>query len=132
MSKKHDPEPMIRQAWKCHKIVHAAKIVEIRDTLDSDPPVLGGKPDVDIGKVAVLSDGTPIRLGHNITSRGMPSLGDYYVIYSQGTPEEYHSISPAKAFEDGYESIDVEIKNTKCYDNNDSPGYNIRSSRILP
>ena len=29
----------------------------------------------------------------------------YHVIYSKGTPEEYHSWSPKKAFDDGYKEI---------------------------
>ena len=44
----------------------------------------------------------PILVEHNMFARYTPVPGDYYVVYDDG----YKSISPAKAFEEGYTRID--------------------------
>lgn len=43
----------------------------------------------------------PIILEALMTARYRPKPGDYYIVYEDG----YKSISPAKAFEDGYRRI---------------------------
>lgn len=40
----------------------------------------------------------PVTVEAGVISRYVPMPGDYYVVYDDG----YKSISPAKAFEDGY------------------------------
>lgn len=74
--------------WKCHKIVQAAKIIRIN----------GDRMIVEDAKgqaVAMSVD------GGTLFARYKPVVGDYYVIYEDG----YASISPKKAFEDGYTRI---------------------------
>ena len=50
-----------------------------------------------------IADGgfAPVTVAKEVVSRYMPVAGDYYVRYSDG----YESISPGKAFEDGYTRI---------------------------
>lgn len=45
----------------------------------------------------------------NMTARYTPVEGDYWVIYSAGTSEEYHAISPKKAFDEGYAKIEKQV-----------------------
>ena len=40
----------------------------------------------------------PVTVAAEVVSRYFPTTGDYYVVYADG----YKSISPAKAFEEGY------------------------------
>lgn len=76
--------------YKCHKTVHALKI----ETVDR---VIGGV------RLNFADKGyAPIKPDSSIISRYMPVPGDYYVVYEDG----YKSISPAKAFEDGYTRIE--------------------------
>jgi len=71
--------------YKCHKEVSALKIQEINGlTLTFIDP---GYPPIDVEPL--------------IFARYYPVPGDYYVVYDDG----YASISPAKAFEDGYTKI---------------------------
>lgn len=43
----------------------------------------------------------PIKVAANMFARYTPVPGDYYVVYDDG----YKSISPAKAFEEGYKRL---------------------------
>lgn len=71
--------------YRCHKEVFALKIQEVNgNTITFSDP---GYP--------------PIEAGSDLFSRYMPAAGDYYVIYDDG----YASISPRKAFEEGYTKI---------------------------
>jgi hypothetical protein len=68
--------------YQCHKKVWALKISAVeRDTLSFED-----------GRYA------PIQCEDGMFARYTPKSGDYYVVYDDG----YKSISPAKAFEDGY------------------------------
>lgn len=49
-----------------------------------------------------LEDGTEAELPREMTARYEPQAGDYLVRYEDG----YESISPAKAFTDGYTKVD--------------------------
>jgi len=50
-----------------------------------------------------IADGgfAPVEVKAEVVSRYFPSPGDYYVRYADG----YESISPAKAFEEGYTRV---------------------------
>lgn len=67
--------------WQSHKTVHAVKIVKV----DGD-------------RIIVEGPYAPIKAATNMFARYMPVPGDYYVVYDDG----YASISPRKAFEEGY------------------------------
>jgi hypothetical protein len=74
--------------YKCHKIVHALKIADKIDVL----------PDGDV-RLHVADGGfAPVTVPKAVVSRYFPQPGDYYVVYDDG----YKSISPQKAFEEGY------------------------------
>lgn len=71
-----------------HKQVRALKIVGLED--DGH------------GSVTMLLDGDKRRgVSEDLFARYTPEPGDYYVVYTDG----YESISPAKAFEEGYTLI---------------------------
>ena len=78
--------------WKCHKEVHAAKILEV-----IDPTQPGNESD---GSRLLKVDGPylPIHVRHDYVHKHKPEAGGYYVVYADG----YKSYSPAKAFEEGY------------------------------
>lgn len=78
----------------CHKHVHAGKILSITAT------GLAG------GSYVLGFDGSNQRVTHEWNTRHKPEVGGYYVIYGIGTPEQYTSYSPAKAFEEGYTRVD--------------------------
>ncbi len=75
--------------WKSHKTVNAAKIVNV--TTERSPE---GKRTLDLTGGQVFA----ARNNHAIWSRYVPKEGDYLVVYEDG----YISVSPAKAFEEGY------------------------------
>lgn len=78
--------------YRSHKEVHALKIGD-------DPIVVHGDGSVTL---PIADDGyAPVTVDASVVSRYMPSAGDYLVVYDDG----YRSISPAKAFEDGYTRI---------------------------
>lgn len=71
--------------YKCHKEVWALKIEKISGL-----------------KLSFSDEGyDSIIVEQSLFSRYIPVPGDYYVIYEDG----YKSISPAKAFENGYSPI---------------------------
>lgn len=77
------------KAYQSHKRVMAEKIISVA-AKDAD------------GAVRVqLNDGTILDLPSEMTVRYSPQIGDYLVQYEDG----YRSISPQKAFEDGYTPI---------------------------
>lgn len=76
------------RSFQCHKRVKAAQIIGIL-------------PDMDAGTMTITcDDGLELveTLGKGIIARYEPLPGDYLVEYEDG----YRSISPKKAFEDGY------------------------------
>ena len=70
------------QSYKSHKTVEAAKIVRV-------------------GADVVLTDDGGLYIHTKISPRYIPHPGDYVVRYADG----YHSISPEKAFLEGYELV---------------------------
>jgi hypothetical protein len=80
--------------YKSHKTVHALKIGSVF------PLGAGGEP-----CRVLLSFTDPgyvdITVEQEVVARYMPKPGDYFVVYDDG----YKSISPAKAFEEGYTRI---------------------------
>ncbi len=89
-------EPKALPSYRCHKRVQAVKIKEVtlHDPTGSEPLVefAGGFIHHD------LTDLGPISFGAKFWEKHHPQAGDYLVIYEDG----YHSISPGKAFEEGY------------------------------
>lgn len=77
--------------YRSHKKVWALKVGD----------QIGVNPDGSV--VLTFADGgfSPKTIAKEVVSRYLPSPGDYYVVYEDG----YESISPAKAFEDGYTRI---------------------------
>lgn len=72
--------------YKCHKVVRAAKITDLRGNGTEAPDLVLGEIG---GIVALLPDWY---------EKHKPHVGGYYVLYEDG----YKSFSPAEAFEGGY------------------------------
>lgn len=71
---------LILPKWKCHKVVSAASIMDYQ------------------ANTIMLETGDVVTAANGMFARYTPQPGDYYVVYEDG----YASISPKKAFEDGY------------------------------
>lgn len=84
--------------YQCHKQVHALKIAGIERHAYKE-----GMPLTERALTLTFADPgyDPIDVDHKMTLRYMPQPGDYYVVYDDG----YKSLSPAKAFEEGYTRI---------------------------
>lgn len=78
--------------YKCHKKVWALKIEQVRKI-----------PEEDYEWTLTFAEAgfSPITVGEEFFGRHNPNPGDYLVTYEDG----YRSISPAKAFEDGYTRV---------------------------
>lgn len=76
--------------YRCHKVVRAAKITDIRQNGNPD------MPDLVLGEIGGI-----VALLPDWHAKHKPQVGGYYVVYADG----YTSYSPAKAFEDGYARI---------------------------
>lgn len=89
-------QPKALPSYRCHKRVQAVKIkdVSLHDPTGSDPPV----PFAGGFIIHDLPDLGPIPFDAAFWEKHKPKAGDYLVIYEDG----YRSISPEKAFEDGY------------------------------
>ena len=89
-------EPIALLSYRSHKRVQAVKIKEVslHDPTGSNPPVefAGGFIIHD------LPTPGPISFDADFWNKHKPKAGDYLVIYADG----YRSISPSKAFEEGY------------------------------
>ena len=83
--------------WKCHKIVRAAPIRAIYPTEGAGWIIyLDGGPS---------PDGYPsFFVPSAMFARYVPVPGDYYVVYD----DDYESVSPRKAFEEGYSQVQVQ------------------------
>lgn len=81
--------------YKSHKVVKAAPIFEYQ--------YLGAASSRVRITVAINGDAIPIDLPIATLSRYVPQPGDYLVEYDDG----YVSISPKKAFEDGYTKVEA-------------------------
>lgn len=73
--------------YQCHKKVRAVKITGFRANGNTDCP------DILLGELGGIVSCLP-----EWQAKHQPKIGDYYVMYDGG----YTSVSPAKAFEDGY------------------------------
>lgn len=74
--------------YRSHKEVWALKVGE----------GLKVNPDGSVTLQIIDPGYAPVTVAKEVVSRYMPMPGDYYVVYADG----YQSISPAKAFEEGY------------------------------
>ena len=72
--------------YKCHKEVHAAKIVEIHEA----------------AHILHLENTTGFEKDRDWFLKHQPHVGGYYVQYEDG----YSSYSPAEAFEGGYTEME--------------------------
>jgi hypothetical protein len=81
--------------WKCHKEVRAARIIQVADQVR-----LAGAGKTVLDLVVEHADGRHVQtwVEMAVVSRYFPKAGDYVVVYE----DEHVSISPRKAFEDGY------------------------------
>lgn len=70
--------------YRCHKLVHAAQILEMLPYADPPELVLAGSP--------------PEVVNDSWVERHKPEVGGYFVRYANG----YESYSPQEAFEEGY------------------------------
>lgn len=70
--------------YQCHKQVFAAKILSIAD------------------RTLYLENGSEFTCPWSMLARILPVPGDYLVTYDDG----YQSVSPGKAFEEGYSEIE--------------------------
>lgn len=75
--------------YQSHKQVHALKILAVDRAADGLSYWITFEEQMTYA---------PIKVAGDIFARYFPQPGDYYVVYEDG----YKSISPAKAFEEGY------------------------------
>lgn len=80
--------------WRSHKLVRAARILGFAGADHASTRMVLELADGETAEVAPAS---------NMFVRYQPVAGDYYVVYD----DDYASISPAKAFEEGYDRIEV-------------------------
>ena len=78
--------------YKCHKVVHAAKITDITSQ-DADGDLTHA---LIFGEISAFQSITDVW-----RKKYDPQVGGYYVVYEDG----YVSFSPADAFEAGYTKI---------------------------
>lgn len=69
--------------YECHKLVHAEPMTDVEYDMSVQNNLLGAE-----------------------MARADGEQEGYHVIYSKGKPDEYHSWSPKKAFDEGYTEID--------------------------
>jgi len=81
-----DQVAMEMPLYQCHKKVHALEIKEVRPAY------------TDLLLVFMEAGYAPKLIKPAVFARGLPVPGDFYVVYEDG----YESISPRKAFLDGY------------------------------
>lgn len=90
-------------AWKCHKIVHAAKIVSIEYVEPRDDSAFAEHAlYLDFG---IEGDITPVIVDPEWFAKHSPDEGGYLVVYEDG----YQSYSPAEPFESGYTLLEKAI-----------------------
>ena len=80
--------------YESHKIVQAAKIVGVEGNTEVVPPVIWVRPD------GAEFDAAPVeRFEPTVPNMAMKAeVGGWAILY----PDGFKSISPAKAFEEGY------------------------------
>jgi|SRR5882762_754125 len=86
--------------WRSHKIVRAAPIRAIYKsgvTNEMEDTSIEARPWI------VYLDGYPsFQVDAKVFARYFPQPGDYFVVYDDG----YESVSPKKAFEEGYTCLE--------------------------
>lgn len=83
--------------YKCHKIVWALKIADIKRDGEGEDRESDGS-----AMITPEEDGyAPFKVDLEYMNKHKPQVGGYYVVYADG----YKSFSPAKAFESGYVRI---------------------------
>lgn len=84
--------------YKCHKVVHALKIKDIKIQNEEDP---SAETDGSAVITPEEEEFSSFYVERDYMQKHKPEVGGYYVVYEDG----YKSYSPAKAFEDGYTRI---------------------------
>lgn len=82
--------------YRCHKVVSAAKILNITPTEDGKLSVLHFEFPERPGTPSAYKEVDPLWMQKN-----RPEIGGYFVVYKDG----YQSFSPEKAFDEGYTRI---------------------------
>lgn len=89
--------------YKCHKVVSALKIKKV--VSDVELATEENRETDGSGVLHFEEEGyDPIRVDYKFMKKHYPQPGFYFVIYS----DDYNSISPAQAFEEGYTLIQSE------------------------
>lgn len=91
--------------YKSHKEVRALKIRHV----EYDKAPEGQDRSAWLRLTFVEPQYAPIKIPPEMFARYEPVVGDYYVVYEDG----YRSISPAKAFEEGYTRVEKETGSTQ-------------------
>lgn len=90
------------KTYQCHKVVKAAKILNILESMQSlIPPGKGGA-------TLFLDTNYTLQVSPEFLAKHNPEIGGYLVRYEDG----YQSYSPAKAFEEGYAPVETTLKET--------------------
>lgn len=94
------------QKYKCHKVVKAAEITFVYpvDTMDSFVQLQFAGTEQPVPYAVLVSKST--------TSRYWPEIGDFLVEYEDG----YTSISPRKAFLEGYALLEEDKSSNSSYE----------------
>lgn len=95
------PTPVKLPQYRSHKVVSAAQITAINDA--SLPDILVLTLDVPRPEHISPSNVAQVVIDAPVFARYKPEIGDYYVRYEDG----YQSLSPRKAFEEGYTRVDA-------------------------
>src|SRR5258708_884763 len=95
--------------WKCHKVVRAAPIRTVyraEVTNEMEDTSIEARPWVIYLDSGPNPNGfhSPIYVKPETFSRYVPQPGDYFVVYDDG----YESVSPRKAFQEGYSQVQVQ------------------------
>ena len=85
--------------YKCHKEVHALKIVAVQS--DSADASAEGRETDGSARLLVEAPYSGIKVSGAWLRKHTPEVGGYYVVYEDG----YTSYSPAAAFEGGYTKL---------------------------
>lgn len=78
---------LVLPRWKCHKIVRAAKILQVEPRMN--------------GSAVLHTKTLAIVVSPEYCEKHRPVAFGYFVVYDDG----YQSFSPAQAFEEGYTLI---------------------------
>lgn len=88
-------------SWKSHKVVRAAPIEVVYVDKPLEDPDAVRTLTMRISQTPDITDTYAAHVKHALWARYVPVVGDYLVVYDDG----YFSLSPKKAFEDGYSRV---------------------------